>query len=145
MTTQHRAELEGAGKVTMVPPEQLHTYKLGFSGGRIVDANGNNFDTRRADSTNRSHSPGYAIFIMDHFGNFYASNNHKEGVFHHSSFLHGASVACAGELEVHDGVLKKINNRSGHYLPEASHLGQAATQLQLQGINANPSMMKIYR
>jgi hypothetical protein len=145
MTTQHRAELEGASSVMMVPPEQLHTYRLGVSGGRIVDANGRNFDTRQAAATNISHSAGHAIFVMDHFGNIYATNSHKEGVFHHSSFLQGASVACAGELAVHDGVLKSINNRSGHYLPEVSHLGQTVTQLQLQGIAVTPDMMKLYR
>ena len=109
-----------------------------------MDANGNHFDTRRAAATNMSHSAGHAIFVMDHFGNIYATNEHQEGVFHHSSFLHGGSVACAGELAVHDGVLQSINNRSGHYLPEKSHFAQAVAQLQLHGVAVTPAMMRLF-
>src|SRR5262245_28087078 len=98
-------------------------YALSFSGGLIRDANGNLFDTRNAPPA-QSSAPR-AIFVMDSNGTFYASNHHMVGDFHHSSFLAGAAVAAAGELEVENGVLKAISNRSGHYRPHRRFGNQA--------------------
>jgi len=141
MTKEHEAELQATSKVAKVAPQDLKHYRLDFKEGRIVDATGKNLDTRSAAATNRNRIAGRAIYVMDHYGNFYATNNHKEGKFHHSSFLGGASVACAGEIEVHDGIVKVITNKSGHYLPERSHLAQAVTSLQLHGVKVTSNQI----
>lgn len=41
---------------------------------------------------------------------------------HHSSFLSGADVMCAGTLEVIEGKLIYISNNSGHYKPNIDDL-----------------------
>ena len=37
--------------------------------------------------------------------------------FHHSSFMAGQPVSFAGELQVTDGMLRVVTNKSGHYKP----------------------------
>lgn len=112
---------------------QRATYALSFNGGLIHDANGNLFDTRNATSVHSS-SPR-AIFVMDLNGRFYASNDQKVGEFHHSSFLAGDAVAAAGELEVENGVLKTISDKSGHYRPRRPFGDQAIDQLRQIGVS----------
>jgi hypothetical protein len=107
-------------------------YALSFSGGLIRDANGNLFDTRNATSVHSS-SPR-AIFVMDSNGTFYASNDQMIGDFHHSSFLAGGAVAAAGELEVENGVLKTISDKSGHYRPRRPFGDQAIDRLGQIGV-----------
>ena len=44
--------------------------------------------------------------------------------FHHSSFLSGGTVSCAGEIKCKNGVLELISNVSGHYRPPEEYLQQ---------------------
>jgi hypothetical protein len=46
----------------------------------------------------------------------------KAGKVHHSSFLSGKTVICAGEIKLHQGQITHINNLSGHYLPTREDL-----------------------
>jgi hypothetical protein len=62
---------------------------------------------------------------MDEHGNFFASKFHFVGRFHHSSLLAGAAVAAAGEIEVRNGQLIAISDRSRHYLPGREFTDQA--------------------
>ncbi|MEP6792456.1 MAG: hypothetical protein ABI907_13865, partial [Ramlibacter sp.] len=72
------------------------------------------------------------VFDLYTFGGISVNNTHKLAQkfggsvrgprtelvgFHHSSFLGGDEVACAGEIEVAHGKLVSINNNSGHYTP----------------------------
>ncbi|WP_163827809.1 hypothetical protein [Nocardia cyriacigeorgica] len=107
-------------------------FRLFIHNGRIYDANGQLFDTRRAHS---AHSGGgRAIFVMDNQGNLYASLHHAPGQFHHSSFLAGGPVAGAGELEVIDGVLQLVTDSSGHYRPPQRYTHQVVMNLRSRGI-----------
>jgi hypothetical protein len=144
MVVTYEAELSGNTNVTLVSKEDLPRYLITVDNGKIIDANGENFDTSSTQATNANRDAGYAIFVMDHYGNIYANKDHKEGEFHHSSFLHGATVACAGGIQVHDGVVKSINNKSGHYVLNQSHLGQTVARLQLEGINIGPDQIAFY-
>ena len=70
---------------------------------------------------------------MDPMGNIYAANDRVPGKFQHSSFLAGSPIAAAGEIEVHDGVVKFISGKSGHYRPSAQQLDQMVNNLRTQG------------
>jgi hypothetical protein len=85
------------------------------------------FDTRNAESL---FSDRRAIFIMDANGSFFASREHNMGDFHHSSLAAGAPVAAAGELEVIDGKLVTLSDKSGHYRPTRIFTNQAIDQLK---------------
>jgi hypothetical protein len=56
--------------------------------------------------------------------------------FHHSSFLAGDEVACAGEIEVTHGKLVSINNNSGHYTPPPECLLTLMDCLTRAGVDA---------
>lgn len=119
--------------VTYLMTSQRTAWALKFSAGKIWDASGGLFDTRDGETV---HSDvGRAIFVMDADGNFYASTRQEIGKFHHSSFLAGAPVAAAGEVEVVEGVLKAISDRSGHYRPRRSYTSQAIEHMRRNNIS----------
>lgn len=105
--------------------------------GKLYDSRGMPFDTSNGMSV---HTRGArrAIFVMDKDGNVFASNYQEVGRFHHSSFLGGDDVACAGELQVSNGNILAISRKSGHYRPDPEHLGQAYDHLRGQGALLGP-------
>jgi hypothetical protein len=112
---------------------ELGRTRLVVRDGRLYDVHGHPFDT--ADATSHWSGHGRAVFAMDRYGNLYAYKFHERGVFHHSSFFGGRPVAGAGEIEVHDGVLRVISRESGHYQPELGYHGQVQRELARQGID----------
>jgi hypothetical protein len=59
-----------------------------------------------------------------------------KGTFHHSSFLSGKAVICAGEIAIDNGVITHIDNCSGHYLPVTQHLIDCVRVLERKyGVN----------
>lgn len=112
--------------------ERAH-HLLHISEGLIYDAAGNPFDT--ADAKNVFSAEGRAIFVMDEHGQLYASKFQQVGEFHHSSLLAGAPIAAAGEMEVKNGKLVLISDKSGHYHPKPFFTKQALHQLKVEGID----------
>ncbi|MBD2561277.1 hypothetical protein H6G95_11735, partial [Nostoc linckia FACHB-391] len=92
-------------------------------------------------------SSGKAIFVMTVNGKIYAADQaaeYQQGldprqkqqwIFHHSSFVAGAEVAAAGEIEIKDGVLQGITDASGHYHPDAAMTRQVLQMLQDGGVS----------
>lgn len=56
----------------------------------------------------------WMIFVCDVDWNLYTGWG-EPGVFHHSSFLSGKPVRCAGGMKVAAGVIREVNADSGHY------------------------------
>ncbi len=90
------------------------------------------FDT--SDSFGIASGAGSGIYVMDPAGKFYAGP-HRLGEFHHSSLLAGGAVAGAGELQVQQGKLLAISNKSGHYRPPLSSMTQVLAELQDQYVD----------
>ena len=59
---------------------------------------------------------------MSENGKIYISKYNEFGKFHHSSFLSGEKVAAAGEISINKGIIKVVNNRSGHYMPNIGNV-----------------------
>lgn len=110
--------------------------------GLIRDAKGRLFDTTQGETIVGGGAQGRAIFVMDKFGNLYASNIQAAGVFHHSSFLAGGPVASAGELRVVNGRLELISDRSGHYLPPPEFQDRVVEMLRQAGVTITDDMIK---
>jgi hypothetical protein len=111
---------------------ELEAYKLTAKNGKFFDANGNLFDTSSSQTWD---GQSKAIFVVNEKGDVFASTYQKAGEFHHSSLGQGKPVAMAGEMEVENGVLKSISNRSGHYTPEPEYLDQTISHLERSGID----------
>lgn len=85
------------------------------------------------------HTTGHADFWAEtEAGVFYLKpvpNGFQGGSFHHSSFLSGKPIKCAGEIIIHNGDLKFISNMSGHYRPGTQQLIGAVRDLQAMGLS----------
>lgn len=113
---------------------QSATLALSVVGGKLYQGNAL-FDTTKAD---KSHSFDHtSIFVMDMNGIVYASKQFKVFMFHHSSILAGRDVAFAGEMQVEQGVIKKISNCSGHYMPDIKFASQLKDSLNKQGYSGD--------
>jgi len=121
----------GTDTVTYLNEDQRKEFLISVKEGKLVDSGGSLFDTRDASSLHQTISR--AIFVMDKHGSIYASKQHEYCQFHHSSFLSGAPVASAGEIEVERGLLKLISNQSGHYRPPLALAKQTIEELERQG------------
>lgn len=109
---------------------QSASLALSVSGGKLYQGS-TLFDTSGADP---SHSILHtSIFVMDMNGVVYASKQNKHYLLHHSSLLAGRDVAFAGEMEVVKGVITRVTNCSGHYMPNISYAKQLTESLQKQG------------
>jgi hypothetical protein len=65
--------------------------------------------------------------------------------FHHSSFLEGRDVACAGEIEAVQGKILSINNNSGHYRPPPECLTAVVDVLRRRGVDVERVKVGINR
>jgi hypothetical protein len=110
-------------------------YKIEIRDGLLYDSEGKLFDTTSASTAHSG--DGKAIYIMDQEGNLYASKAQVVGEFHHSSLAGGKPVAGAGEVEVHNGVLTSITDRSGHYQPPAEYTDQVIETLNSKGVDTD--------
>jgi hypothetical protein len=136
---------ETEGKSPEFPPGHCVRYldaaereelRLMVNDGQLYKVNGDPFDTSEGTSL-WGGDDRRAIFVMDQYGNLYASNDHVRGKFHHSSFLAGERVAGAGEMRVVNGRLEFISDNSGHYEPEPEYLEQVKDRLKQEGIDFN--------
>lgn len=87
---------------------QRQKYKLYFKNGRIQDSSGRDLDTKGLRE-------GGVMFVMDRFGNIFASKRYRANSFEVHSLVAGEPVVCTGRLIVHNGRLKRIDDFSGQY------------------------------
>lgn len=113
------------------------SYRIVFEGGLLM-WRGQPFDTAKMKSY---WSPqGRAIYVVDSQGQFYAAEQKlpddafDNSRFHHSSFLSGAPVFGAGEMQVAAGKLEVLTAQSGHYRPTHKEMVQTVRRLAENGI-----------
>lgn len=103
-----KAFVEG---VAYLDAKTRRSYVVGFRGGRL-EQSGVAFDT--SEHSTCFSGMGWAIYVLGPNLKFYAAS-HRYGTFHHSSFLQGSPVSCAGELKVQQGRLVTLTPKTGHY------------------------------
>jgi hypothetical protein len=111
---------------------EREAYRLTVSGGLLLDAEGDPFDTesRRTEASGY----GWAIFVLGLDGALY-SNSHELDLFHHSSFFAGHPVACGGELCVRQGTLRYITAKTGHYQSGLAEFVKTLRFLHSKGVD----------
>jgi hypothetical protein len=100
-------------------------HRVRVENGRLVDSNGELLNT----------GPD-AIYVMDRRGRMYVADQ-DVGRIQHSSFLGGKPVAAAGHVQVRDGRLISIDNKSGHYQAPAKRTDQALEVLEEEGLDVD--------
>jgi len=114
------------------------SYELEVKGGQLWQG-GEPFSTDELQT--EFSGVGVAIWVASPDGRYFAGN-HVRGEFHHSSFLAGGSVTCAGEMAVHQGQIKMLNAKTGHYRTQRAEFANALKNLQGKGIR--PESYKVY-
>ncbi|HAW91787.1 MAG: type IV secretion protein Rhs [Rheinheimera sp.] len=126
--------------VEYLDEKQKLKFELEVSNGLLVNKiSGQPFDTGEAISI-----WGGAIFVMEADGRIYASNYQEREIFHHSSLASGGAVASAGTLQVIDGLLTEVSNKSGHYETTQKHNNQFFKELENRGMK-NDFLDKVKR
>ncbi|MBI1356615.1 MAG: hypothetical protein GC160_19930 [Acidobacteria bacterium] len=81
------------------------------------------------------------IFAMDLMEFIYVADG-LAGRVHHSSFMSGKPVLCAGEIRLEAGKIRYISNESGHYRPTTANLMNCVTVL-VRKYNVDLSRIKL--
>jgi len=102
---------------------------------------------------------GWALYVQDMLGNIYSGpaidlrpvgegdekkrdKEDRPTIFHHSSFLRGKPVRCAGEWMVVDGRLVCISMMTGHYKTKVPQFQEFLRYLASRGLNLKRIMVK---
>lgn len=110
------------------------------------------FDTSNMMLLLYGHDKGWALYVQDMAGNIYSGpaadlrpvgegeekRRDQEGraiVLHHSSFLRGKPVRCAGEWMVENGRLICISMMTGHYKTTVPQFRKFLMHLASRGLN----------
>ena len=138
------ATLTPEGKIIWPVSERVVSYDHGLEkqgltqltmrDGGFYGADGSPFDTTRMVTV--FSGTGFGIYVMSVQGNLH-STSHAAGFRHHSSLLGGAPVAGAGELQVRNGKLMLLSNKSGHYTPDVFNLLKTLAVIAAAGIPLN--------
>lgn len=112
----------GIGKQAIKYFERPEDYEVTFDNNGKMYFDGSLLDTKHGSGTNIKR--GECLFVAGKDGKIY-TNDPDESVFsdtHHSSFIQGKPVMCAGTLRVSQGQITEITVLSGHYKPRREEL-----------------------
>jgi hypothetical protein len=150
----HPETARQAYKVKYLEENERRAYEVHFRGGRLQQGEGDEstwLDTRAmaVNSPRPENVWGWGIFVQDTQKRVYSGGSfshprtkpeggidflHSGDIFHHSSFLNGRPVLCAGEWHVRMGVLQCVTPRSGHYRPPVHLFKEFLLFLRSKGI-----------
>jgi hypothetical protein len=93
----------------------------------------------KADPTKKLDTQGSnGLFVMDAEGRIFASDaNKRDPGFTHASFLDGAPVRLAGQIEVKDGKLIHIDNKSPEYASSKEQLMESMKVLVNKNVDTS--------
>ncbi|MBY0411845.1 MAG: hypothetical protein K2Q97_17390, partial [Burkholderiaceae bacterium] len=156
----HGANLDvSEGLADYLSPEQVAKYRINLNGGMAYQQqwwlNSNKWVLANSSSIrdgteevrkkiggaegNVLTNEGYSGYVMSQGGDLYsgphfATRGGKESARYHSSYFGGEPILCAGEILIEDGVIREINNSSGHYRPGGANISMMLELLMVQGV-----------
>jgi uncharacterized protein RhaS with RHS repeats len=114
-------------EIEYLTKEQRKNYEIVVKDGLVYDAKG--IPLNSGNSIN-----GKLMYVMDSDGKIY-SGPQRIMEFHHSSFLAGAPVAAAREIDVAGGFILTHSRNSGHYKPNKEHHDQFIAEMNERGVD----------
>lgn len=123
---------EEAPKIKYLTEDEKELHKLSFKDGVLLAG-------KEIYSTTlfQGKKPGYGLYVYD--GRNIYSTEHVRDLMQHSSMISGSKVFGAGMIKVdNDGLITKINNKSGHYQPGLRSLYQTVLHIPencFRGVN----------
>jgi hypothetical protein len=86
---------------------------------------------------------GVAAYVWTEEGELFIGE-HRGNVFHHSSFVSGRRVRCAGMIKIQGGYVTAVSNNSGHYKPRKAQLHNFVQWLQGAGAFAPNAVVEAF-
>ena len=136
-------------KVTYLNNDSRKAFELRIHDGKLYNFLGKPVSTDNGKD-------GKYIFVWGKDNKIYASAKNENynkttgkliaaSRFHHSSFLAGEPVACAGYITINNGVIESIQWVSGHYLPTSGTVCKFLTYLENNKINVGNILLIPYK
>ena len=85
-----------------------------------------------------------AAYVWTKCGTLLAGE-HSAGQLHHSSFVAGDDVRCAGMIRIASGKVEMISSNSGHYRPSEANLRQFASWLNDRQVFSPSAFARFFR
>lgn len=126
--------------------EKLKKYEVKIKKGMLYDSKGKHLlDTSTATSSVRSEG-SQIIYVMAPDGKLYVNPPEEllQASFHHSSFLHGNAIICAGTFKIKKGHLIEATTISGHYKPKTKHLLNFLDRIGKKGIDLSNVNVRLF-
>ena len=112
--------------------EYLVSFTKDTNGNTILTRNNTPYDTAQ-ERTDFSGN-GVAIFVVGSDLQLYCGS-HTYSKFHHSSFMSGTAVLCAGEIIINNGKIEAFTNKTGHYQSKQKESINLIQFLKLQDLD----------
>lgn len=118
-------------------PEEREAHRVFVRDGLLRSAEDGGLIDTRAGARLQPGGLGRAIFVMDAFGNIYATTREDVARLRHSSLSAGQPVAAAGELVVRDGVVLQVTGRCPQYDIGPDNAQRVLAQLRDEGVDVS--------
>jgi hypothetical protein len=148
-------------QIKYIKESELQDYKVTIAGGQLTKGKGPaasapRFDTRNMTVFFNGYHHGWGIYVQDLFNNIYSGpaletdkitigidpeskqervTDRRCQILHHSSFLAGKPIKCAGEWMVEEGRLICISMMTGHYKTKVPQFQEFLRYLAKSGLN----------
>jgi hypothetical protein len=100
------------------------------------------FHTCTPEYPGKGHETQSAAYVWSVGGDIF-TGVHKPGALHHTTFVSGKKVRCAGMIRVRGGKVEQVSNDSGHYRPDSrEHLRPFVQFLIASGVLAPGAMVR---
>lgn len=120
--------------------DYLKTHTIKYLSPKKVDKHLVTFEDGKILIGGKIPKDEWYMFVLENNTQRLLAGIKQTGSFHHTSFVAGAPVACAGEFEIEDGRIIGILLRSGHYRPTEEH-GAVLHKFLAQEENLGPKIM----
>ncbi len=132
----------GKQRIVLMPaPMQL--LNLDQPNAALVMASTQGFSCDQAKDPTGGGGAGVAAYVWSEAGELFIGE-HRGHVFHHSSFVSGRRVRCAGMIKMAGGRVTALNNNSGHYKPRKPQLKHLVQWLNTAGAFANTATVECF-
>ena len=107
-------------------------YELFIRNGNLVHKDG---EKAQSPYDHESMSWENGLLVIDPDFRIFLLPFEQRGLYHHSSLTGGKDILFAGTAAFHNGVIRELSDRSGHYKPNSEQTRAALRELASKGVD----------
>ena len=146
MRADQRQSADAFSKLCLlVMSKPLYSIDLTIPGmtARVADTGKYTAERRKDPRGDATFGMGVAAFAWTQSGEIFVANDRAQE-FHHSSFVSGRTVRCAGMIVIEQGIVTALNNNSGHYKPRKEHVLNFVRLLRGNGVISDKAAVEVH-